>query len=144
MDNPLLLPSIVFGMSCIILGFLLYLSVKMFLSSPWLRFRTLKEIVNTAADSSEMHYPDDHPQMKKKKIDRLTRAMIEDVSYETNNALTIDALIDARMLANDTNPHLRAIRLSDRDTEELRLQHTPVLGMRQKALLRSGVTRILH
>src|SRR5258708_25224023 len=120
MDNPLILPSIVIGSSYIVLGVLLFFCVKMLLSSPWLRFFTLRAIVSTAADSLEMHSPDDHPQRKKQKTDRLTHAIIEDVSHETNNALTIDALIDASMLANDTNPHLRAIRLSEKDTEELK------------------------
>lgn len=144
MDNPLLLPSIIIASSYVILGILFWCCIKYFISSPMHRFHTLKEIVSTATSSFEMHYPDEHPQMKKKRIERLTRTIIDEMTHETNKAFTIDALIDESMLANDTNPHLRAIRLSDRDTEELRIQHTPVLGMRQKALLRSGITKSLH
>ena len=143
MDNSLILPSIIIASSYIILGMIFWYCIKHCSSSAEQRFHTLKAIVNTATSSFEMHYPDEHPQMKKKKIERLTYTIIEEMDHNKNKAFTIDALIDASMLANDTNPYLRAIRLSDRDTEELRLQHTPVLSMRQKAMLRS-VTRNLR
>src|SRR5437899_2873143 len=130
MDNPLLLPSIIIASSYVILG-ILFLQYMKRNSSPYQRFSMLKDIVSTVSSSVELHFPDDHPQKKKQKIERLTRATIEEMEHETNRAFTIDVLIDASMLANDTNPHLRAIRLSEKDTEELKIQSMRSLGIRQ-------------
>ncbi len=144
MDNSLIFPSIIVGFSYIVLGVLLFLCAKMFLSSSEKRMSVLKDTTSIAAISVDQRYPQEHPEQRKKRIAILTMAILKELDHPVNEHYTIDALIDSSIRNIDTESRLTAIRLSEMPTDEMRLQNTPVLGMRQKALLRSGITRSLH
>ena len=144
MDNPLLLPSIVVGLSYIVLGVLLFFSVKMFLESSDRKLKTLKTTTSIAAISVDQRYPQEHPEQRKKRIAILTVAMLKELNHPVNEHFTIDALIDSSIRNIDTESRLQAIQLSEMPTDEMRLQNTPMLGIRQRAISKSGVTRSLH
>jgi hypothetical protein len=144
MDNPLILPSIVVGMSYIILGMLLFLCAKMFLSSSEKKMSVLKDTTSIAAISVDQRYPQEHPEQRKKRIAILTVAMLNELEHPIKEHFTIDALIDSSIRNIDTESRLNAIHMSEMPTDEMRLQHTPSLGIRQKAMLRSGTMRSLH
>jgi len=144
MDNPLFLPSIIIGLSYIVLGTLLFFCAKMLLASSERKLSLLKTSTSIASISVDQRYPQEHPEQRKKRIAILTVAILKELKHPIKEHFTIDALIDASMRNIDTEASLVAIRMSEMPTEEMRLQHTPSLGIRQKAIMRSGVTRSLH
>lgn len=143
MDNPLILPSIVIGLSYIVLGTLLFFCAKMFLASSERKLNILKTSTSIAAISVDQRYPQEHPEQRKKRIAILTVAILKELDHPIQEHFTIDALIDSSIRNIDTEAHLVAIRMSEMPTDEMRLQNTPVLGMRQRAISKSGM-RSLH
>jgi hypothetical protein len=64
------------------------------------------------------------------------------MGHQVKEHFTLDSLIDESLDIKETDAHMRAIRLSEAQTEQIPLQSTPPLGMlsmRQKANLRTGV-----
>lgn len=143
MDNPLILPSIVIGLSYIVLGTLLFFGAKMFLASSERKLNILKTSTSIAAISVDQRYPQEHPEQRKKRIAILTVAILKELDHPIQEHFTIDALIDSSIRNIDTEASLVAIRMSEMPTDEMRLQSTPVLGMRQRAISKSGM-RSLH
>jgi len=143
MDNPLILPSIVIGLSYIVLGVLLFFCAKMFLASSERKLNILKTSTSIAAISVDQRYPQEHPEQRKKRIAILTVAILKELDHPIQEHFTIDALIDSSIRNIDTEASLVAIRMSEMPTDEMRLQSTPVLGMRQRAISKSGM-RSLH
>lgn len=141
MDNPLILPSIVIGLSYIVLGVLLFFCAKMFLASSERKLNILKTSTSIAAISVDQRYPQEHPEQRKKRIAILTVAILKELNHPVEEHFTIDALIDSSIRNIDTEASLVAIRMSEMPTDEMRLQNTPVLGMRQRS--KSGM-RSLH
>jgi hypothetical protein len=144
MDNSLILPSIIVGFSYIVLGVLLFFCAKMFLASSERKLSLLEKTTSIASISVDHKHPHEHPEQKKKRIAILTVTMLKELNHPVEEHFTIDSLIDKSMRNIDTESRLTAIHMSEMPTDEMRLQNTPVLGMRQKALLRSGITRSLH
>ncbi len=144
MDNALLLPSIVVGLSYIVLGVLLVFCAKMFLVSSDKKLSLLEKTTSIASISVDHKHPHEHPEQRKKRIAILTVTMLKELNHPVEEHFTIDALIDSSMRNIDTESRLTAIRMSEMPTDEMRLQNTPVLGIRQTAMLRSGITRSLH
>lgn len=99
----------------------------------------LARVVNTATMSIEKYHPTEHPTKKKQRITQLAMVMLAEQKYQENTPFSIDALIDESMLQVDTDPKLRAIRLSSEDTKQI----TPPagmmsLGVRQRAVQKTG------
>ena len=143
MDNPLILPSIVVGLSYIVLGTLLFFCAKMFLASSNRKLSLLERSTSIASISVDQRYPQEHPEQRKKRIAILTVAILKELNHPVEEHFTIDALIDSSIRNIDTEASLVAIRMSEMPTDEMRLQNTPVLGMRQRAISKSGM-RSLH
>src|SRR5437879_2150074 len=102
MDNPLILPSIVIGLSYIVLGALLFFCAKMFLASSERKLNILKTSTSIAAISVDQRYPQEHPAQRKKRIAILTVAILKELNHPVEEHFTIDALIDSSIRNIDT------------------------------------------